>query len=97
MRMVFADAGYWIALANPRDDHHDRAVEVSRALGKVRTVTSEMVLAEVLAALAAPPSREVIGRIVERVMVDPNVEVVPQTGLQFRDAFTFYRGRPDKR
>lgn len=42
MKIVFADAGYWIALVSPGDEHHARAREVSVALGKFRTVTSEL-------------------------------------------------------
>ena len=96
MTIVFADAGYCIALANPRDDYHARAREVSAALGKFRTVTSEMVLTEMLAALAATVTRGVASQVVQRVMADPNTDVIPQTGLQFRAALTFYRERPDK-
>ena len=36
MKTVFADTGYGIALLNPRDDWHSRAVDASKALGKVR-------------------------------------------------------------
>ena len=97
MKLVFADAGYWIALANPRDGYHDKARAVSASLSKFRIVTSEMVLAEVLSALAVPPARAVIAGVVQRVMSDPNTDVVPQTGLLFRDAFALYRDRPDKR
>lgn len=97
MKVVFADAGYWIALASPRDEYHEKARAVSASLGKFRIVTSEMVLAEVLAALAAPPARSVIAGVVQRVMGDPNTDVVPQTGLLFRDAFALYRDRSDKR
>jgi predicted nucleic acid-binding protein len=53
MRRVFADAGYWIALLNPKDGLHAKARQVSIALGQVRIVTSEMVLAEVLNAFAS--------------------------------------------
>ncbi len=48
MRLVFADTGYWIALVNPRDQIHTKAVSVTQELSPVRIVTSEMVLAEVL-------------------------------------------------
>lgn len=52
MKVVFADTGYWVAVLNPKDDWNTRANEVSRSLGKVRIVTTEMVLAELLAALS---------------------------------------------
>lgn len=97
MKIVFADAGYWIALVSPDDEHHARAREVSVALGKFRTVTSELVLAEMLSVLAAPATRGVAAEVVQRVMADPNTEVVPLTGLQFRAALTFYCERPDKK
>lgn len=53
MRRVFADAGYWIALLNPKDGLHAKAIEVSATLGRSRILTSEMVLTEVLNAFAA--------------------------------------------
>ena len=53
MQSVFADAGYWIALLNPRDNLHAKAREVSISLGEFRIVTSEMVLTEVLNAFAS--------------------------------------------
>ncbi len=96
MKIVFADAGYWIALVSPGDDHHARAREVSVALGKFRTVTSELVLTEMLSVLSAPVTRGVASQVVQRVMADPNTEVVPLTGLQFRAALSFYDERPDK-
>ena len=48
MRTVFADTGYWVALLNPRDELHDKAIELSKSLNPVHIVTSEMVLTEVL-------------------------------------------------
>ena len=49
MRIIFADASYFIALLNPKDDLHAKAKVVSGELEQVRLITSEMVLAEVLA------------------------------------------------
>ena len=52
MKAVFADTGYWVAVLNPKDDWNSRALRASSALGKVRFITSEMVLDELLAALS---------------------------------------------
>jgi predicted nucleic acid-binding protein len=52
VRIVFADTGYWEALLNPSDRLHAKAIEVSTSLGKVRQLTTEMVLDELLAALS---------------------------------------------
>ncbi len=96
MRVVFADTGYWQAISNPRDQLHSRAVDVSRALGRVRQVTTEMVLAELLAALSGTATRATAVQLVETIRNDPNVDVVPQSSLQFRSAFDRYRNAADK-
>jgi hypothetical protein len=44
MRAVFADAGYWVAIASSRDRLHVKAAAVAEQLGECRVVTSEMVL-----------------------------------------------------
>ena len=46
--MVFADAGYWIALWNPRDVLHERALTVGGTLAAVAIVTTQLVLIEAL-------------------------------------------------
>ena len=96
MRVVFADTGYWVAVMNPRDPLHDRAMEVSRNLGQMRILTSEMVLDELLAALSQTSIRNAVIRGVESILADPNVEVVPQTSIQFREAFALFKSRLDK-
>lgn len=96
MRTVFADTGYWFALLNPKDQLHGKAKSVSATLGRVRIVTSEMVLDELLAGLSVPPARATAIDAVGRVLSNPNVEVVPQTSLQFREAFDLYKSRADK-
>ncbi|MDO3386821.1 PIN domain-containing protein [Gilvimarinus sp. SDUM040013] len=44
--MIIADTGYWLALANRRDKHHARALEVTQALNE-SLVTTWPVLTEV--------------------------------------------------
>lgn len=96
MKVIFADTGYWVALLNPKDDWNARANEVSRAMGKFRIVTSEMVLDELLAALSKVAVRPMAIRGVEAIRSNPNIEVVPQTSLQFGDAFGMYRRMPGR-
>jgi uncharacterized protein len=98
MRRVFADAGYWIALLNPKDSLHAKARAVSAALGKARTVTSEMVLTEVLNAFASKGEalRNAACTLVDHIRNSPNAEVVPMTSSAFREAIERYRGRGDK-
>lgn len=46
MSPVFADTSFYLALLNPRDRHHGRAVELARQARRL-TVTTEFVLVEV--------------------------------------------------
>lgn len=96
MKVVFADTGYWEAVLNPNDKLHAKAQEASVALGKVRLLTTEMVLDELLAALSKVPVRPFAIRGVEAIRSNPNVEVVPQTSLQFSTAFDRFRSMADK-
>ena len=98
MNAVFADAGYWIALFNPRDQLHTRAIAVSNTLQGRTIVTSQMVLTEFLnhyAALGQPFCQRAV-QIVRSLQDDPDVDIVPQTETQFTAALTLYTQRPDK-
>ena len=97
MRTVFADAAYWIALLNPRDSLHGASVRVSNSLTQTRIVTSEMVLIEVLNSLAKYRDlRPKVVEVVAAIQADPNTDVVPLSGIQFRDALRFYAMHTDK-
>jgi uncharacterized protein len=96
VKIVFADTGYWEALLNPNDKLHTKAMEISASLGKVRQITSEMVLDELLAALSKVPVRPYAIQGVDAIRRNPNVEVVPQTSLQFSRSFDLYRRVADK-
>ena len=48
MKTVFADTGYWIALLNPQDTLHSKAINLSITFPQMQVVTSEMVLTEIL-------------------------------------------------
>jgi len=96
MKVVFADTGYWEAVLNPKDNLHAKARAISSSLGKSRILTTEMVLDELLAALSPLPARAFAILGVETIGANPNVEVVPQTSIQFREAFDLYKKMADK-
>lgn len=96
MKIVFADTGYWQAVLNPKDNLHTKALAISRDLGKPRIITTEMVLDELLAALSPLPERAYAIRGVDAIRSDPNVVVIPQTSIQFREAFDRYKRMADK-
>ena len=98
MRTIFADTCYWIALANPQDNLHEKATQVSATLGPVRIATSEMVLTECLNHLAGSGDhlRRAAVNIINRVRDNPNTTIFPQTSILFQDALTLYAERTDK-
>jgi uncharacterized protein len=81
MRSVFADTGYWIAVVNPRDGLHDKAITVGKQLGPSTIITSDMVLTEVLNMLAESGAqlRDVAVKAVQAIKADNRIEVVPHT------------------
>lgn len=98
MTSVFADTGYYIALLNPNDNLHRLAIEVSEKSSYSHTVTSEMVLAELLNYFARRGShlRGLAAKVVQELLNDPNVSVKPQTSVLFRTSFEMYLNREDK-
>jgi len=100
MRTLFVDAVYWIALLTPKDNLHEQAVSLSRALesDQTRLITTEMVLTEFLNAFAERGAalRRAGAELVFRLRQDANVRIVPQTNGQFEDALELYRNRHDK-
>ena len=98
MNAIFADTGYWIALFNPRDDLHAKALTVARVTQGRPIVTSQMVLTEFLNYYASlgQPFRQQAVQVVRSLQQTGEVEIVPQTDEQFQAALTFYSQRPDK-
>lgn len=98
MKQVFADTSYWMALLNPRDQLHDKAVAVSQSISVARIVTSEMVLTELLNGFseAGPQLRRSVAQKVTALDRNPNVLIVPQTPGQFSNAARLYEQAADK-
>jgi len=98
MNAVFADAGYWIALFNPRDQLHTRAIAVSQSTQNQSIVTSQLVLMEFLnyyASLGQMFRQQAVG-VVRSLQQDTNVEIVPLSYEQFEATLTLYAQRQDK-
>jgi predicted nucleic acid-binding protein len=98
VKRLFADTVYWIALTNSFDQYHSKAVEVSSALGNCRLFTTDAVLTEFLNALADKGSivRAAAIKMVEAVMKNSQVTVVPQSRRTFSRSLALYKARPDK-
>jgi predicted nucleic acid-binding protein len=97
MRQVFADTSYWIAVVNPRDQLHGKAVSVTRQLSSMKIMTSEMVLVELLNSFSdSGPLREAVGSMVRGLRQSRELTIVPQTAEQFQSALLRYRQAADK-
>ncbi|MGI0486053.1 type II toxin-antitoxin system VapC family toxin [Pantanalinema rosaneae CENA516] len=98
MKTVFADTGYWIALLDPQDTLHQRAVNLSVSLAQAQICTSEMVLTEVLNHFSKRGTflRQTVVAFIQTVQQSPAIEILPQTSELFSTALTLYSQRPDQ-
>jgi predicted nucleic acid-binding protein len=94
----FADTFWWIAVANPKDAWHARALAWEATHTGVRYVTTEEILSELLTWFAAtgPAGRAHASATVRGILRDPMTQVLPQTSADFAAALTLYEARPDK-
>ncbi|MEB3125058.1 MAG: PIN domain-containing protein [Synechococcales bacterium] len=98
MRFIFADTGYWVALLNPGDNLHQKAINLAQALQPAYIVTSEMVLTEVLNDFSKRGEylRDVASELIRDLRSHPNTTIIPQSSQQFEKAFNLYTQRKDK-
>ena len=96
MKQVFADTHYWIAIVDPKDGSHNKAKEVSKGLGQVIIVTTEMVLVEFANFFSKQNFREMAVKTITGIRNNPNVRVIQQTSLQFQSALNLYGSHKDK-
>jgi predicted nucleic acid-binding protein len=95
-RTYFADAWYFIALLEPRDGDHRNARRLAKFTGRVRLLTHEAVLTEVLAYFSGEGARP---RLLATVAVQTaliEMDVISIDRSLFRAALDLYQRRPDK-
>jgi predicted nucleic acid-binding protein len=93
MRRVFADTSYWIALLNPQDQLHLKALESSKRNSFDEMITTEMVLAELLNGFSDRGAhlRNAAVRAVDALRANRSVVIVAQSSEQFQNALTRYK------
>ena len=98
MRRLFADAFYWIALFNPRDQWHTRVLAFATTLAAYHLYTTDEVVTEFLAFYsgATPPVRTRAVAFVRAILHDEDITVIPQARAGFLQALDLYAARPDK-
>jgi uncharacterized protein len=95
VKETFADAAYYLALLNVRDELHDRAVAVTPGLSG-RLLTTTWVLTEVADALSQPVFRSTVVELIKALRSDPLVTVVPASQELFDRGLELYARRSDK-
>jgi predicted nucleic acid-binding protein len=93
--MIFADTGFFVALAQPRDALHARAVEWSRSIRESLLLT-EMVLWETVNSLSKPPDRVKAHEIVQEVRSSPGYCLVNVTDELLEARLRLHKDRSDK-
>ena len=98
--MIFADASFYQALLNSRDENHDEASSVVNLVGSRRVLTTpppEWVLTELLNTFSRPDNaRRSAARFISRLLENPAIEVVHADHASFQQALALYSTRPDK-
>lgn len=95
---VFADAVFWIALANPRDPWAPSAERALEEIGGRGIVTTEEVLCEMFNALSAERHlRELAAGLYTEILADDGVEVIEQSHESLTQGQDLYVRRGDKR
>jgi predicted nucleic acid-binding protein len=95
MNLVFADAFYFVARLNRRDQYHKRVLEFSRDFC-ARILTSDWVLMEVADALAESESRARVRDFILHLRQSVACEIIPASRELFDRALELYRQHADK-
>ncbi len=90
---VFADANFFVALFNPADALHDRAVTVARAIEDRGTplVISALIFLEVVTVLSQRRGRDVAVATGEYLRTNAAIEIVPIDPDLFDDAWRIFQ------
>lgn len=98
MRRYFLDTFYLIALSDPRESWHKRALSFSQSTRHDQFYTVEEVLVEYLTFFSKShaQARKQAVLTVRDMFIDSRITVFPQTHASFLDGLVLYEARPDK-
>lgn len=93
--MIFLDTSYLVALANRRDQWHQRALSWSQVIDE-RLLTTEHVLWECVNFFSSPPDRAKAQAIAEYLRTDRSVEFVAASSELLDAGLKLHAARRDK-
>ena len=92
---VFANAFYYIALLNPKDQSHRAALGVTSTIRRP-IITTTWVMVEVADAFHLPPKRRWAHHFLERSATETNTQIILAHRYWFDRGMTLHGARPDK-
>jgi len=95
MSAIFADTSYFVALLNPLDVSHARAVELTEARPELMYTTA-WVLTELANFLSRTGDRERFVKTLAALQSDPRMIIVPPSRELFEAGIDYFRRRADK-
>ena len=98
MKVAFVDTLYFVALFNPRDQWHERAIAAGKLVAETKLITTEDVLVELLNFFSEYGEKARRGAVIqaEGILSGANIEVAPQSHEAFMAGLSLYKARPDK-
>ncbi|HLJ56330.1 MAG TPA: PIN domain-containing protein [Chthonomonadaceae bacterium] len=97
MNPLFADTFYWYGLCNRHDQWHQIVIAAHNRIAGRRIVTTDEVLVEFASAMASDPFLRAAARLlIDSILADPSVTVIPQSHETFLAGWALYTQRPDK-
>lgn len=98
MKKVFVDTNYFVAIFNPADQWHQKAIEADEKLVDVWLVTTEFVLVEVLNYFSSykPNIKQKITDSVWLLIDEIEIQIVECSHESFQEGLNLYGSRFDK-
>ena len=96
MRRLFVDSFYYIALINPRDQHHGHVQTIAPTLTGCHFWTTDLVLIEVANALSAERLRGYAAGYVRSLEQSSDTTIIRLDNDLFERALSLYEQRSDK-
>ena len=93
--MLLVDTGYFLALADPRDQHHARAAAWSKTVRETLAVT-EYVLVEIVNGMSYPRARDPAHDIVQAVRLKRQFTYLPASAELLEAGLDLHRRSHDK-
>jgi uncharacterized protein len=92
---VFIDTLFVIALVNPNDQHHEKAIELAEEYDSHPLLVTDAVLLEIGNGLARNFKQQAI-EVIEQFFASDEIEIVSLTPDLFQRGFTLYKTHQDK-